>query len=172
MKRKLPIIVFLSTFLLFSCASNLKFDQTCLTCVKSQRFACSNDECPKTFLVDKQCLVTIVETGENIFLNPILEEEMIMPAADIPVAIAKLNGYVYLTGNGFNKLWILTPQGDNEAEYKAIELPLPKLKIQNPIFSLDLSNYLLKLTADNYNGKTYVLEDDEWSLIDGGKAGE
>ncbi len=172
MKRKLPIILFLSTFLLFSCASNLKFDQTCLTCVKSQRFACNEAECPKTFMVGDQALVTIVETGENIFLNPVLEEEKIIPAAEIPVAIAKLNGYVYLTANGFAKLWILTPKKDNEASFKAIDLPVPDLKIQNPVFTLDLNNYLLKLTADNYNGKTYILEDGKWSVVEGGKAGE
>jgi hypothetical protein len=114
----------------------------------------------------------MVETGENIFLNPILEKEIIEPAKDISVAIAKLNGYIYLTGNGFGKLWILTPKKDNKASFEAIDLPLPEIKIQTPVFSLDLNNYLLKLTADNYNGKTYILEDGEWSVIDGGKAGE
>ena len=172
MKKKIPVVILLSSFLLFSCAQNLRFDQTCLTCIKSQRFSCAEDECPKTFMVGDQCLVTIVETGENIFLNPILDKELISPATDIPVAIAKLNGYVYLTANGFSKLWILEPEEDNKAEYKSIDLPLPDTKIQNPVFSLDLKNYLLKLTADNYSGKTYVLEDGKWSVVNGGKAGE
>jgi len=123
-------------------------------------------------MVGDQCLITIVETGENIFLNPIFEKEEIIPKAGIAVAIAKLNGNVYLTANGFKKLWILEPEEDNEADFSAIDLPMKGLEIQNPVFSLDLKNYLLKLTADNYKGKLYTLDDGEWSAANGGKAGE
>ena len=172
MQKKIPVILFFTSFLLFSCAPHLRFDQTCLTCIKSQRFSCVEDECPKTFMVGDQCLITIVETGENIFLNPIFEKEEIIPKAGIAVAIAKLNGNVYLTANGFKKLWILEPEEDNEADFSAIDLPMKGLEIQNPVFSLDLKNYLLKLTADNYKGKLYTLEDGKWSAANGGKAGE
>lgn len=123
-------------------------------------------------MIGDQCIVTMVETGENIFLNPILEEEMIKPAADIPIAIAKLNGYVYLTGNGFKQLWMLTPGKDNKAKLKSIELPLENVKISNPVFTLNLTDYLLRLTADNYDGKVYELLDGKWSVVGGGKAGE
>jgi len=123
-------------------------------------------------MVGSESIVTIVETGENIYLNAILTEEGITPKADIPIAIAKVNGYVYLTGQGFIKLWRLCPRPENEAKYKSFDLPVENEKIKSPVFSIDLQNLLLKLTADNYNGKTYIFDDGKWVLETSGKAGE
>lgn len=172
MKLKLLPVFLLPVILICSCAPSMKFDQTCLTCISSQRYSCEDKDCPKTFMIGNECIVTIVETGENIYLNSILEEEGIKPGAEIPIAIAKLNGFLFLTGNGFGNLWRLCPKPGNEAKYKAFDLPMEDIRINNPVFSLDLQNYLLKLTADNFNGKTYIFDDGEWMLESSGKAGE
>lgn len=175
MKVRLTLLTMALGFLLASCASTMKFDQTCITCIKSQRFSCQGDNCPKTFMSGENCLVTIVETGENIFLNSILQEEKITPASGIPVAIAKLDGKYYVTGNYFTKLWILIPKVPNEAKYCSIPLPVESLKIQEPVFDFQIlspGNNRLRLTAVNYDGKLYVLtDDDSWSIFTEGKVG-
>ncbi len=175
MKIRLTLIAIAFALLAASCAPTMKFDQTCMTCIKSQRFSCQGDNCPKTFMSGENCLVTIVETGENIFLNPILLEEKITPVSGIPVAIAKLDGKYYVTGNYFTKLWILTPKVPNEAKYSSILLPLESVKISDPVFDFQIlspGNNKLRLTAGNYDGKIYVLtDDDKWTLFTEGKAG-
>ena len=173
MKIKLPIAVLVLVLLAASCAPTMRFDQTCYTCIKSQRISGNPESGPKSQINGQDCMVTIVETGENIYLNDILKEEKITPVANIPLTIAKVNGKVYLTGNGFSKLWIICPKPGNEAKYKSIDFPIEKINIDEPIFNIDFESIRLKLSANNLGGKTYILLDDsEWILEKSGKAGE
>lgn len=172
MNLKLLLGILTVSLGLLSCASTMRFDQTCITCVNSQRLSCEDGNCPKTFMLGNNCLVTIIETGENLYLNPIFEKEGLAPSAGVPIAIAKLNGLYYLTGDNFKKLWIICPKKNNEAKIKSIDLPLKNQKIDSPVFSIDYTETLLKFTAGNYNNSTYLLRNNEWVLIGGGKAGE
>lgn len=176
MKVKFLFFLFFSSLLFVACGSSLKFEQTCVTCIKSQRFSCQDGNCPSTFMIGDQCLVTIIETGENIFLNPILEKEQLKPKNGIKVAIAKIHGKLYLTANDFKYLWILYPKIPDEAKFSSIDLPIKEAKIFEPVFSLnnvDPMNYKLRLTASNYSDKTYELQDDDkWILINQAKVGE
>ncbi|MCX7737788.1 MAG: hypothetical protein N2319_13890 [Candidatus Kapabacteria bacterium] len=168
-------LIILSIFL-FSCGTTVKFEQTCVTCIKSQRFSCQDGNCPTSFMIGDQCLVTVIETGENIFLNPILEKEQITPKSGIKVAIAKIQGKFYLTANDFKKLWILYPKVPDKAKICDIDLPQKDIKIFEPVFSLnstDPMNYKLRLTASNYSDKTFELQDDDkWLLVNQAKVGE
>jgi hypothetical protein len=163
-----PMIVTIFIILISACSQTLRFDQTCITCIKSQRLICK-EGCPTTFLDSGKCLVTIVETGENIFMDPILKEEKIQPKEGIAVAIAQLNGKFYLTADNFRNLWILEPKPSNEAKFYSLKLP--KDSIDKPVF--DLFNNRLRLTANNYKQEHYILVDDsKWSLSMEAKAGE
>jgi hypothetical protein len=155
--------------ILAGCGSTLRFDQTCVTCVKSQRFSCLGDECPSSFMVGSDALVTITETGENIFLTPILLEEQINAKSGIPVTIAKINGKVMLTANDFKSLWLLYPKAKNEACYKNVELP--EGKIEGAVFEL-FSGKLL-LSATNYKNKYFFDdEDNKWIVKDAVKGAQ
>lgn len=175
MKIRITVLITFIALIVSSCAPTMKFDQTCMTCIKSQRFSCQDDNCPKSFMSGENCLVTLVETGENIYLNSILQEEKIPVSGGIPVAIAKMDGKYYLTGNNFNSLWILTPKVPNEAKYSSIKLPVENVKINAPVFDFQIlgpGSYRLRLTASNYNNKIYVLnDDDKWTLFTEGKVG-
>jgi len=176
MTLKFLLISVISSLLLISCGSSLHFEQTCVTCIKSQRFSCQDGNCPVTFMIGEQCLVTIVETGENIFLNPILEKEQLAPKSGIKVAIAKVSGKFYLTANDFKQLWILYPKVPDKAKFCSIDLPEKEIKIFEPVFTLnnvDPMNYKLRLTASNYSEKVWELKDDDtWVLINQAKVGE
>lgn len=171
------LLISVFSFLFFiACGTSIKFDQTCVTCIKSQRFSCQDGNCPTTFMIGDQCLVTIVETGENIFLNTILEKEQLSPKSGIKVAIAKVSGKYYLTANDFKQLWILYPKVPDEAKISSIDLPEKEVKIFEPVFtlnSIDPINYKLRLTASNYSEKVWELKDDDsWVLINQAKVGE
>ena len=169
MRFRLPLFVFLLALIISSCSPTLRFDQTCITCIKSQRIACTGDNCPATFIVNGNCLVTIVETGENIYLNSILEKEQIPAKDGIPVSIAKMDGKIYITANNFKNLWILYPKVPNEAKFSSIKLP--KENITLPVF--DFSDGKLRLTAGNYDKMSYILIDDNnWIIYKETKAGE
>ncbi len=120
-------------------------------------------------MVANDCVVTMIETGENLYLTTILPEESIQPRAGIPVAIAKLNGKFFLTGDNFNKLWIISPKSKNEASYDYVELPQPK--IEGPVF--ELFNGRLMLGAKNYKTR-YIYDEDsnKWVVKDGTKGSE
>lgn len=169
MKKYAIFSIIILIAIVSACSPKLRFDQTCMTCIKSQRLACKDGNCPETFITDNNCIVTLIETGENIFLNPILEKEGITPKAGIPVSIAKMNGKIYLTADNFKKLWILKPQIDNEAKYASIALP--EFFVMKPVF--DFSDKKLRLVADNFGKKMYLLiDDDNWQLFNEPKAGE
>ena len=51
MKIYLGLIAILIAFIFSSCATKIDFDQTCLTCINSQRLLCNNHECPTTAMV-------------------------------------------------------------------------------------------------------------------------
>lgn len=140
--------------MLISCMPQIRFDQTCITCIKSMRYYCKEVECPKTFMIGNQSLVTIIETGENIYLNYILRQEYIQPRSGIKIAIAKLNGKIYLTGEEFNNLWILYPEIENRAKLSKIKLPLTDNDLHFNIY-----DNLLMVSLPYYN-KTFLLIDD------------
>ena len=98
------LFIFVAILLYVGCATKIPFEQTCLTCTQSQRIGCSGDECPTSFMVGKNCIATIIETGEKINLNYILQQEKINLAAGIPLTIAKIRGKYFITGNNFNNL--------------------------------------------------------------------
>ena len=169
MKFRLPVFIFFIALAITSCSHTLRFDQTCITCIKSQRIACTGDNCPATFVVNGNCLVTMVETGENIYMNQILEKELIPVKEGIPVSIAKMDGKIYITANNFKNLWILYPKVPNEAKFSSINLP--KENIILPVF--DFADGKLRLTASNYNKISYLLvDDDSWVIFKETKAGE
>lgn len=127
-------------------------------------------------MIDDQCFVTVIETGENISLNQILEKEQITPKSGIKVAIAKVQGKFYLTANDFKNLWILYPKVPDQAKICNIDLPQKDIKIFEPVFSLnsiDPMNYRLRLSASNYSDQIYELQnDDKWILVNQAKVGE
>lgn len=176
MKLKFLLISFFLGLFLTSCGTTLKFEQTCVTCIKSQRFSCQDGNCPTSFMIGDQCLVTVIETGENIFLNPILEKEQLAPKSGIKVAIAKVHGKYFLTANDFKNLWILYPKVPDKAKICSIDLPQKNIKIFEPVFSLnsiDPMNYKLRLSASNYSDNIYELnDDDKWLLVNQAKVGE
>ncbi len=162
-------LIALIFFTILSCSNpTLRFDQTCITCIKSQRFLCSGDECPKTFKVSENYIVTITETGENIYVTNILEAENIKPKEGIAFAIAKINGKIFLTGESFNHLWILYPRPKNEASYKAVKLP--ESNIVSPVFELFTSR--LMLSAQNYSHKYLFDDEDNKWIIHGAMKGK
>ena len=173
MKLKLLIAFLLMAIFAAACAPTMQFDQTCITCFKSQNIPGQSYTKPKSFLSNQNCLVTIVETGENIYLNKILTEEKLTPVAGIPITLAKVNGKIYLTGDGFSKLWIISPMPENKAKFKSIDFPIEKMAITDAVFTLDNDYSRLKLSAQNLDGKVYILVDDsKWILENSGKAGE
>ncbi len=114
-------------------------------------------------MVENDCLVTLIETGENIRMNEILDAEYIKPQGGLQIAIAKINGSYFLTGEQFNNLWILTPAGKNLAQYYSV--PLPQAKPVNPVFEL-YSNALL-YHADGLKGRFVYNEiEKKWKNID------
>lgn len=159
---KIIVTVLFTTLTFYSCSHpTLRFDQTCITCIKSQRLSCSGDECPKSFAVGSDYLVTITETGENIHITDILNSENLSQKSGVPIALAKINGKIFLTGNSFKNLWILYPKSKNEARYRAVKLP--QSDIINPIFEIFTSKLLL--SAQNYSNK-YIFdeENDKWII--------
>lgn len=149
--------------LVTSCSMpKLRFDQTCITCIKSQRFSCKGDECPQTFMIGSDAVVTIIETGENIYMTDILTQEGIALKSGLPLTLAKLNGRIYITGDNFSTLWSLYPNPENSAGYKMIQLP-EAVKLESPVFEI-FNNHLV-LTAKNLSTRyLYNEEDDKWEL--------
>lgn len=170
MRFKLLLLSVCSLALLSACSTVVKMDQTCVTCVQSQRLACTGSECPVSFMVGSECLVTMVETGEHIHLNEILKQEAITPAKDIPFTLAKVNGNYYVIGGGFKNMWILSPSDRNEAKLCKIELPVQALNNQ-PVF--ELFNTQLKMRGQN-NEYAYIYDDDhnKWINLNLPKAGD
>jgi len=148
------------TVLLVSCATKIPFEQTCLTCIQSQRLNCKGTECPETIMANNECLVSIAETGEKISMNYILSEEGIVIKTGIPVTIAKIRGRYLLTGYGFKNLWILTP-AENSAKVKRIKLPEDNLALP-PVFEISNSNLLMRGEKNNYS---YVFDIDNFKWL-------
>ena len=147
MRKKLLMFIVMIT--LCSCATKIPFDQTCLTCIQSQRLNCRGDECPKTIVVAGNCLVLIEETGEKINVNHILEKENIKIQKDISVTVAKIRGRYFITGSDFKNLWILTPVL-NEAKVKSIALPESNLVLP-PVFEITNGNLLVRGINNEYS---------------------
>lgn len=155
--------------LLASCSTVTRFNQTCITCVSSQRLACNKGECPTSFMVGNDCFVTIIETGENIYLNDILKLENIQPRSGIDFTIAKFNGRYFLHSDLFSKMWLLVPHKKNTAKIKAVELPEKNLGI----VVFEINNNQLKMFAKN-RSLEFIFDDenDKWINAKSVKAGE
>lgn len=132
-----------------SCATKIPFEQTCLTCVQSQRLNCKGDECPVTIMAGGSCIASFDETGEKINLNHILTEEQITLQAGIPITLAKIKGRYFVTGKDFKNLWILTPN-ENEAKVKEIPLPGSNLALP-PVFEISDGNLLMRGAKNEYS---------------------
>jgi hypothetical protein len=167
-KRKLFLLVVAVTVALCSCATKIPFEQTCLTCVQSQRLNCSGENCPETIVVDGNCLVLIDETGEKINLNHILAEENILIQKGIPVTVAKIRGRYFVIGKDFKNLWILTPV-ENTAKVKNVLLPEANLSLP-PVFEITNGNLLVRGTKDEYS-YIYDIDENTWNR-NYSKAGE
>ena len=162
---KILQLFIVSTLILaiFGCSHpTLRFDQTCITCIKSQRLGCEDEDCPSTFLNGGDCFTTMIETGENIYMNEILGGEGKELQAGIPIAIAKISGKFYLTGNEFINLWIITPEPKNRAAYEPVAVP--DSLVREPVFEL-FENQLV-LSGKNYTNK-FIFDDDSktWRLF-------
>jgi len=103
-KHTLLIVIFVAISISYSCATKIPFEQTCLTCVISQRIACIGSECPETIMAGNNCITTFPETGEKINLNYILFQEKITPQNGIPLTLAKIRGRYFVIGKDFSNL--------------------------------------------------------------------
>lgn len=169
MKLKFALI-FVVAVALTSCGGTVvRFDQTCMTCITSQRLSCNGTDCPASFMVGSDCFVTIVETGENVHLNKILELEKISVREGIPFTLAKVNGSYYVIGEGFKNMWIVSPSGRNEATLDFVKLP--EVNIGIPVFELYNKQLKMRGKSNEYN---YLYEDvsKKWINQNSAKAGE
>lgn len=153
---------------LASCGTTTRFDQTCITCVSSQRISCKGAECPTSFMVGSDCLVTVVETGENIYLNDILKEEKIAPMDGLQLTLAKVNGRYYISCDSFAKMWYLMPAKKNEACLKSIDMPADRMGI----VSFELYDNQLKMISQDKT-KEFIFDDnkDKWVDVKTAKVG-
>lgn len=163
------ISVIFVAIVLSACGTVTRFDQTCLTCVNSQRLSCKGNECPVTFMVNNDCFVTLIETGENIFLNDILKEEKIQPKGGLQMTLAKVNGRYFIIGEGFAKMWMLAPAKRNTAKLSSIEMPAPNMGI----CSFELYDKQLKVISQD-KSKEFIYDDikDKWIDVKTAKIGE
>ncbi len=178
----IPAVLFMASVALFlqSCGgSTIYFEQTCIECVTSQwmvsKSICADSvDAPIITKGDNavQVYTMIPETGEILDLSFIVQEEAeygnhISPAYGKRVAIAKLKGKYYLTGDDFNFLWILTPAGQDRASIEKILLPEGSVK--EPVFKIDISrgrfDPVLIFSATNYTPKYYLDSENEWKKM-------
>jgi hypothetical protein len=151
-----------------SCSTKIPFEQTCLTCVQSQRLNCKGNDCPATIMAGSNCLAMIEETGEKINMNHILTTENLAIKSGIPLTLAKVRGRYFVIGEGFKNLWMLTPN-ENEAKIKQIKLPADNLTLP-PIFELVDGNLLMRGQRNEFS-YTYDIDKNKW-LANSSKAGE
>lgn len=156
----MKLILLLLIIILTSCATTIRFDQTCTTCTKSQRLYCEKAECPTSQMIQGKCVVTIIETGEVIFLDEILLKENQTAREGINFTIAKLNGRFILVGENFSKTWIVKPRKKNTACIKGIDMPSQNMGIV--IFELDNLNQLKMYSQDKSLSFIFDDNNDKW----------
>ena len=163
--------VIIVTVLITSCATATKipFEQTCLTCVQSQRLNCSGNNCPETIMAGTDCIAMLDETGEKINMNHILKVENIEPKRGIPLTLAKIRGRYFVIGKDFQNLWELTPV-KNEAKIRKIALPENNLQLP-PVFEIADGGNLLMRGQQNEYIYIYDIDSRKW-LKTSIKAGE
>ena len=166
----LTVILTFSLFIFSSCATKkIPFEQTCLTCVQSQRLHCVGANCPETIMAGTDCIASIDETGEKINMNYILQQENIHPQRGIPLTLAKVRGRYFVTGKGFNNLWMLTPV-ENMAKVKKIPFPEANLALP-PVFELIDGNLLMRGKRNEFL-YIYDIDNKKWIRTFQQKAGE
>ncbi len=161
LEKKMKNLLILLTFIfLASCATKINFHQTCTTCTKSQRLFCEKAECPTSQIIQGRCVVSIIETGELIYIDEILKNEGIPAREGINFTIAKLNGRFILVGENFKNTWLITPHRKNIASIKGIQMPAQSMGIV--FFELDNLNQLKMYSQDKT--KSYIFDDnkDKW----------
>ncbi len=151
----------MALLVLVSCSTKIDFEQTCLTCIQSQRLSCKDYECPVTAMVDTNCIVVMSETGEKINMNEILKQEKLSIRAGINVTVAKIRGRYFITGEGFRNLWMLKPIA-NQAKIYDFALPAANLKMP-PVFEINNKNLLMRGAEHEY---TYIFDIDKekWQI--------
>jgi hypothetical protein len=159
LKKITYLTVIFSLSIFSSCATKIPFEQTCLTCVQSQRLNCKGNDCPETIMAGTNCIASIDETGEKIYMNHILQEENIAIQKGIPLTLAKIRGRYFVIGKNFKNLWMLTPV-ENKAKAKKIALPEENLALP-PIFELSDGNLLLKGPKNEYL-YIYDIDNKKW----------
>ncbi len=169
MKIYLSLFSLITVMLFSSCATKINFDQTCLTCINSQRLLCKDHECPTTAMIGNDCIVIMSETGEKITMNEILEYENIVPRNGIDLTIAKIRGRYFVTGVGFKNLWVLVPS-KNKAKIDNFKFPEPNLSMP-PVFEISNRNLLMRGQKNEYKF-IFNIEDEKWEVINTPKAGK
>ena len=157
--KKINVLLLVAIMVFVSCATKIPFEQTCLTCVQSQRINCKGDDCPQTVMVGSNCIAIMDETGEKINMNYILTQEKIQITGGIPLTIAKIRGRYFVAGKMFRNLWILTPC-ENEARVKFIPFPMNVID-EAPIFEITGDNLLIK-DANNRYAFEYDIDAKKW----------
>lgn len=159
MKNRLFLVAICLSILFTSCATKIQFDQTCLTCINSQRIMCKEHECPVTIMVDTVCTVLMSETGEKIVVNEILRQEGISARDGINLTLAKIRGRYFVTGEGFGHLWMLTPTTDM-AKIKKYAFPAKNLAMP-PVFEINKKNLLMRGAQKEYQ-YIFNIDTEKW----------
>ena len=180
---RISLLVITIASLLQSCGgSTIYFEQTCIECVTSQCMA-SQSMCSATSNAPRIMKggaevpddTMIPETGEILDLRFMRRKEAMISEDSNDflsvygkrIAIAKLKGKYYLTGEGFSNLWILTPAEQDRASLE--QIPLPDGGVKGPVFKINISkgrfNPLLILSAANYSSDYYLDSNNEWGKI-------
>ena len=143
----------LALCLMLGCAGiSARFDQTGVNLSQTARRQIVRVDYPV-----RQYLVFIGETGEMLHADQIMAREK-CPNDTVDIALAKLDGYYYLTGDGFRNVWQVTPAVPNKARLKA--LPDTTGIAGKPQMELkpgSADSYLLALTGKYRSGEKFSL---------------
>ncbi len=159
MKKHLFLLTICFSVLFASCATKIEFDQTCLTCINSQRLLCKEHECPVTAMVGTDCIVMMSETGEKITVNEILQQEGLQIRGGINLTLAKIRGRYFITGEGFKHLWMLAPVA-NQAKIKKYVFPHSNLAMP-PVFEISKKNLLMRGAKEEYK-YIFNIDTEKW----------
>jgi hypothetical protein len=145
----------LALCLMLGCAGvSARFDQTGVNLSLAMRRQIVRVDYPV-----RQYLVFISETGEMLHADQIMAREQ-CPKDTVDIALAKLDGYYFIAGDGFRNVWQVTPAVPNRARLKALALPDTTGIAGKPQMELkpgSADSYLLALTGKYRSGKSFSL---------------